>query len=131
MKTLIACITLMMSLSGCDLLAAKYVDVSREAGIREIVSSSRMTTSDLLLLGVDYYPSKKKIEYYMLVPPPGFDGPEVLSRSLLPQGTGLYFTGAQRCTNCSPQSVRLSVKTDGFAKREPIYIDMVWMDLLE
>lgn len=121
----------MMSVSGCGLLAAKYVDISGEEGIREMVSTRRMTTTDLLLLGIDSYPSKKKIEYYMLVPPPGFDGSEVLSRSLLPQGTRLYFTGAQRCVNCSPQSVRLSAKADGFAKEEPIYIDMASMDLLE
>lgn len=130
-KALIACITLVMSVGGCDLLAAKYVDVSGEAGIREIISSSRTTTTDFLLLGVDSYPPEKKIEYYVLVPPPGFDGREVLSRSLLPQGTRLYFTGAQRCVNCSPRSVRLSAKADGFAQEEPIYLDMAWMDLLE
>lgn len=130
-KALIACITILMSVSGCDLLAAKYVDVSGEAGIREIVSTSRTTTTNLLFLGIDSYPSKRKIEYYELVPFPGFDGPEVLSRSLLPQGTRLYFTGAQRCVNCSPKSVRLRVKVDGFSKEEPIYIDMDWMNLLE
>lgn len=130
-KALIACITIMLSVSGCDLLAAKYVDVSGEAGIREMMSTSRTTTTDLLFLGIDSYPSKRKIEYFKLVPFPGFDGPEVLSRSLLPQGTRLHFTGAQRCVNCSPKSVRLRVKADGFAKEEPIYIDMAWMNLLE
>lgn len=127
---LIACAAIMMSVSGCDLLVAKYVDVSREPGTREVISTNRITTVDLMLLGVDSYPSKKKIEYYKLVAPPGFDGPEVLSRSLPPRGTRLHFTGAQRCVNCSPQSVRLSVKADGFAKKEPIYIDMASMGLL-
>lgn len=131
LRAFIVCIMITMSVSGCDLLSAKYVDISGEAGIREIVSTSRITTTDLLLLGIDSYPSKKKTEYYMLVPPPGFDGPEVLSRSLLPQGTRLYFTGAQRCVNCSPQSIRLSVKVDGFAKEEPTYIDMASMGFLE
>ncbi|MDG2525310.1 hypothetical protein P6166_08085 [Stenotrophomonas sp. HITSZ_GD] len=120
-----------MFLGGCGLMEARYVDVSKEAGIREIVSSSRMTTVDMLLLGVDSYPSSKKIESYVLVKLPGFDGPEVLSRSLLPKGARLHFMGAQRCTNCYPQSVRFSVKVDGLAKEEPVYIDMSSMSLLE
>lgn len=129
MKVLILCV--MALVSGCGLLTAKYIDVSDEAGVREIVSTGRTTTEDLLLLGIDSYPSKKKIEYYVLVPSPGFDGPEVLSRTILPQGTKLYFTGAQRCTNCSPQKVRLSVKSDRFALEKPVYIDMNWLGLLE
>lgn len=128
---LIACITTMTLMSGCNLLAAKYVDASGEEGIREIVSTSRTTKTDLLILGIDSYPSRKKIENYHLVPFPGFDGPEVLSRSKLPQGTRLHFTGARRCTNCSPQSVELSVVVDGVARKEPIYIDMGSMTLLE
>lgn len=131
MKAWILCVMTMMLTSGCDLLVAKYVDVSEETGIREMVSTRRATTDDLLILGIDSYPSKKRIEYYVLVPSPGFDGPEVLSRSVLPRGTKLYITGAQRCTNCSPQEVRLSVIADGFAGEEPVYIDMNWLDLLE
>ncbi|WP_369939665.1 hypothetical protein [Xanthomonas medicagonis] len=128
---MIAFIVIAMSLSGCDLLTTKYVDASEEAGVREIVSTSRTTTTELLLLGIDSYPSQKRIEYYVLVPVPGFDGPEVLSRALLPQGAGLYFTGAQRCINCSPESMRLSVKVGGFERGQPIYIDMNSMGLLE
>jgi hypothetical protein len=128
---LIALIVIAMSVSGCDLLAAKYVDASEEAGVREIVSTSRTTAAELLLLGIDYYPSQKEIEYYTLVPSPGLDGPEVLSRALLPQGTKLYFTGAQRCINCFPESVRLSVKVYGFERDESIYIDMTSMGLLD
>lgn len=127
----IACITTMMLISGCDLLAAKYVDASGGKGIREVVSTSRTTKTDLLFLGIDSYPSRKEIANYQLVPFPGFDGPEVLSRSVLPQGARLHFTGARRCTNCSSQSVELRVVVDGFAKSEPIYIDMSSMSLLE
>jgi hypothetical protein len=130
-RGLIALIVMVMSVSGCDLLATKYVDASEEAGVREIVSTSRTTTTELLLLGIDSYPSQKQIEYYVLVPVPGFDGPEVLSRALLPQGARLYFTGAQRCISCSPESVRLSVKVDGFERSKPIYINMNSMGLLE
>lgn len=130
-KLLIACITTVMLISGCDLLAAKYVDASGEEGIREVVSTSQTTKTDLLFLGIDSYPSRKKVAYYMLVPSPGFDGPEVLSRSILPQGTKLHFIGAQRCKNCSPQNVRFSVNADGFVKKEPIYISMNSMNLLE
>lgn len=130
LKAAIICIATIMFMSGCDLLAAKYVDINEEAGIREIVSTSRTTTSDLLLLGIDSYPSQKKIKSYVLVPPPGFDGPEVLSRSVLPKGTVIHFTGARRCVNCYPKSVELSLKADGFAEEEPIYINMTWMNLL-
>lgn len=130
-KALIVCIALTMSFSACDLLTAKYVDVSEETGIREIVSTSRRTKIDLLLLGVDFYPSKHRIESYRLVPPPGFDGPEVLSRSRLPQGTILHFTGAKRCENCAPKNVLLSATVDGFVQERPVYIDMAFIDLLE
>lgn len=130
-KLLLAGMTAMILMGGCDLLAAKYVDTSGEEGIREIVSTSRKTKVDLLLLGVDSYPSRKKVVNYQLVPFPGFAGPEVLSRAVLPQGAVLHFTGARRCTNCSPQSVELSVVVDGLAKEEPIYIDMSSMSLLE
>lgn len=119
---------LMACLCAC---AAKYEDVSSAPHIRELVSTSRITKTDLLLLGIDFYPSKKRIEDYKIVKYPGFDGPEVLSRAVLPQGTKLHITGAQRCTNCSPQNVRIEVKIDGAAIEKPVYIDMGSMDALE
>lgn len=131
LRGLFFCFMTMALLGGCDLLTAKYVDISGEPAVREIVSTSRTTTEDLLILGIDSYPSKKEIKYYVLVPLPGFDGPEVLSRSVLPRGTKLYFTGARKCTNCSPQGVELSVNADGFSREKPVYIDMNWLGLLE
>lgn len=131
MRTWVACVLIMLVTGGCDFLAAKYVDASGDAGVRELVSTRRTTTTDLLLLGIDSYPSRRKIAYYVLVPSPGFDGPEVLSRAVLPKGTQIHITGAKRCTNCSPQRVRLRVEADAISKSEDVYIDLGWMGLLE
>lgn len=130
-KRLIACIAMTLSLGGCGLLVARYVDVSEEEGIRELVSTRHATGTDLLLLGVDAYPSEKRVVFYELVPYPGFDGPEVLSRSVLPKGTRLEITGAQRCMNCYPRSIRMRVRVDGFAEDAPVYISKEWMRLLD
>lgn len=118
-------------MSGCNLLAARYVDASQEPGVREIVSTSRTTNTELLLLGIDSYPGRNAIVYYKLTPFPGFDGPEVLSRSTLPQGTVLRVTGARRCTNCQSGHVDLSVTAEGIERKETIYISTQWLDLLE
>ena len=129
-KTIFLCIAMVVGLGGCDLLAARYVDASADDVVREIASTSRTTKADLLLLGIDSYPSKKKIENYVLVQPPGFDGPEVLSKSLLPKGARLHFMGAQRCVNCYPQNLRISIKVDGLSVTQPVYIDISLIESL-
>ncbi|WP_313317521.1 hypothetical protein [Stenotrophomonas sp.] len=122
---------LSLVIQGCDLLAAKYVDATEDAGVREIISTSGKTKVNLLMMGVDSYPSKKKVVYYVLVPAPGFVGPEVLSSSVLPRGTSIQITGAQRCVNCSPNRVRLSLKADGIVAEEPVYMDAEWIGFIE
>lgn len=131
LKFFILCIATVMGLGGCDILVARYADASTDASARNAISTYRTTKTDLLLLGVDSYPSKRTIENYVLVQPPGFDGPEVLSRSLVPRGARIYITGAQRCINCFSRNLRLSVKLDGLATSVPVYIDISLIGLLQ
>lgn len=128
---LLTCTLLLMLLAGCSLGAAKYVDVSGEPDNQKLMSSRWTTNDDLLFLGIDSYPGKRRIVSFRLVPPPGFDGPEVLSRSVLPSGTQLTVIGARRCTNCWGETTdELMVTVDGFAREQPIYIRKYFLNYL-
>jgi hypothetical protein len=124
------CVLLLMLIAGCNLPAAKYVDVSDDPRYQKLMSTRWTTEVELLFLGIDAYPSEKRIEDFKLVPHPGFDGPEVLSRSLLPSGTQVTVIGARRCTNCGGDLVELLVTIDGVPKEQPIYFSAGFLNLL-
>jgi hypothetical protein len=131
MKNSAAFIMTLMLISGCCVSDEKYVDVSNEPRFRQIISSGQIINSDVWMLGIDSCPPERHIKYYELVPLPGFDGPEVLSRVLLHRGASIAVIRAESCTNCGARSERLLVEVGGFTKEQPIYLDASFVDILE
>jgi len=113
---------LILLLVACSLPRSEYVDVSHEQRFQGLLGVPRITKSDLLLLGIDSYPSKNQISYFMLMPRPGFEGPEVLSRSSLPSGSVVRIVGVESCTNCGSKSNRFVLEVEGMDRIEPVYL---------
>lgn len=92
-------ILLVLVLSGCGFVS--YEDVSTEAAYSSYVGAWYQTNSDMHLYRVsmdkNYGPTPS---IYEIVPPPGFSGPEVLSKTPLPEGSLLRIVAVERCTNC-------------------------------
>lgn len=102
-------------LSSC--IMAEYDDVSAEPAYRDLVGR-RLRSQSLLhihavTLDRNYAPV---IGQYSITAPPGFDGPEVLSRDTLPAGTVFKTLSVRRCTNCLFQNkVDLMVELPPFS----------------
>lgn len=86
-------------LAGCYLVS--YEDVSRDPKYAGYVGEDYRTTADMTVYRVsmdqNYGPSPS---IYKIVQPPGFDGPEVISRTRFPEGSTLRVLTIQRCTDC-------------------------------
>ena len=107
---LIACM-----LSGC---AASYEDVSTDPTYRSLIGRDLRYDSELLLhevtLNLD---SPRRVDTCSVTPPPGFDGPEVVSRTVLPAGTTFRVQHVRRCTNClGDERVELLVSSPATAR---------------
>jgi len=86
-------------LAGCYMVS--YEDVSRDPKYASYVGAEYRTTADMTVYRVsmdqNYGPSPSA---YMIVPPPGFDGPEVISTARFPEGSTVKILTIQRCTDC-------------------------------
>lgn len=86
-------------LAGCYLVS--YEDVSRDSENAGYVGNEYRTTADMTVYRVsldqNYGPFPS---VYMLVPPPGLDGPEVISRIRFPEGSTVKVLTIQRCADC-------------------------------
>lgn len=86
-------------LVGCYLVS--YEDVSRDSEYARYVGNEYRTTADMTVYRVsldqNYGPSPS---VYKVVQPPGFDGPEVISRTRFPEGSTLKVLTIQRCKDC-------------------------------
>ena len=85
-------------LSGCFV---SYGDVSAEPKYRSLIGRELRGDSDLLLHEVTLDRNyAKRVDLCSVTPRPGFVGPEVISRSVLPAGTPFLVLRVRRCTNC-------------------------------
>ena len=86
-------------LAGCYMVS--YEDVSNDPKYSMYVGTEYRTTSDMTVYRVsmdrNYGPSPS---IYKIVQPPGFDGPEVISRTRFPAGSTLKILTIQRCKDC-------------------------------
>lgn len=86
-------------MAGCYMVS--YEDVSSDPKYARYVGAEYRTTADMTVYRVsidqNYAPSPS---IYMIVQPPGFDGPEVISRARFPEGSTLKILTIQRCTDC-------------------------------
>lgn len=101
----------MLLLSGCHFVS--YEDVSTRPEYAKYVGTVYRTAKDMQIYRVsmeaNYGPEPS---LYTLVPSPGFDGPEVLSRTDFPEGSNLRVLAVERCKDCYLDAEpRLQVKT--------------------
>lgn len=99
MRVRIIALMAMLLLAGCYMVS--YEDVSRDPKYASHVGVEYRTTADMTVYRVsmdqNYGPSPS---VYMIVPPPGFDGPEVISTARFPEGSTVKILTIQRCTDC-------------------------------
>jgi hypothetical protein len=70
------------------------IDVSAEPQYASIMGKRFRTQRDLIAIGYTIDRNyKKQIDYVALVGPPGFSGPEVVAKSILPKGALLEVVG--------------------------------------
>ena len=118
-------------LAGCYMVS--YEDVSREPKYSKYVGVDYVTTSDMHIYRVsidqNYGPSPS---VYMIVQPPGFDGPEVISSARFPEGSTMKVLTIRRCTDCfldfSPR-VHATVRVTSSAEFDDLDVE-VDLDLL-
>src|SRR5688572_26064214 len=99
MASKLAAALLVIFISGCGFVS--FEDVSSEAGFSGYVHGFYRTTSEMQVYRIsmdrNYGPSPS---LYMVVPPPGVDGPEVLSVATIPVGSTLQVQAVKRCVDC-------------------------------
>lgn len=86
-------------LAGCGFVS--FEDVSNDPAYSAYAGTEYRTTSDMIVHRVsmdgNHGPSPG---IYEIVQPPGFDGPEVISRTRFPEGSTLNVLTIQRCKDC-------------------------------
>ena len=89
-------------LSGC--VMSQYEDVSAEPTYRSLIGQELRGNSELLLHEVTLDRNyARRVDLCSVTPRPGFAGPEVISRRVLPAGTPFRVLRVRRCTNCLPE----------------------------
>src|SRR5688572_21937421 len=80
-----------MTLSACG--QVPLADVSAEPEYKQTIGARFKSKQTLLLIGVTGDQNyKKQIDYYVLVPEPGFSGPEVVRKEKMAKGASLKVT---------------------------------------
>ena len=90
-----------INLSGCVFTPATYVDTSGGSEYSHLIGQESTALKELFFYHVSIEPNYGPTPSFCVVAaPPGFGGPEVLSKHTLPIGTNAVVTSVQRCTNC-------------------------------
>ena len=112
-------------LSGCGMVS--FEDVSSEPTYKPLIGRQLQAPSELMLFGVTRDRNyAKRVDICVLTPRPGFDGPEVVTRAVLPAGTTFTVLSVQRCTNClfgERVELLVSARTEASCGQVPIKID--------
>lgn len=90
---------LAMLLLGCDQM--EFDDISHEYNHENILLQNYISHMDLKIYGISS-DTKKNIDYFTVVPPPGIGGTEVISEGELKQGSRIKILKIERCNNCFP-----------------------------
>ena len=103
-------------LSAC-VPQAKYEDISSDPSYRSLVGRELRASSSLSLHAITLDRNyANRVDLCSVTPPPGFDGPEVISRGGLAAGTSFRVLSVRRCANCSsPDLVELLVSSESTA----------------
>jgi hypothetical protein len=99
MKSRLAAALLVIFLSSCGFVS--FEDVSSDPAFSGYVHGFYQTTSEMKVYRIsmdrNYGPTPS---LYQVIPPPGIDGPEVLSVATIPAGTTLQVQAVERCVDC-------------------------------
>lgn len=99
MKNRFSVALLAFLLGGCGFVS--FEDVSSEAAYSGYVHGFYQTTSEMhvyrISMDANYGPNPSR---YKIIPPPGIDGPEVLSVASIPAGSTLQVQAVERCIDC-------------------------------
>lgn len=80
---------------------AKFEDISTDQTYQGLVHQVLKSKQEFYIYGITVDPNyKKKVDYYVIIKPPGIGGREVLSEETLPKGTLMRIEKVTRCTNC-------------------------------
>jgi hypothetical protein len=88
---------------ACD---AKYEDVGGQPEFAPLVGAEFRTLVKLELHGISLstHPTHE-VDYYVVTPPPGIGGREVVERSVVPRGSQVRVSRVLRCSNCLGRSL--------------------------
>jgi hypothetical protein len=110
-------------LISCSLPRANYVDTSNDKSYELLKGSEYVSVVQLEKVGVtDSAKYEKKVDYYLVVKSPGFHGPEVVNRVLIPAGTRIKVLDVLKCTNCLSEDDRVLISFEGAETTPPTYI---------
>lgn len=89
---------------------AKYEDISYEEEYSHFIGKKYRTTKNLLVHGITLDKNyKKQIDVFTIDEPPGFSGPEIISKGHLPEGTLIQIRKVVECINCLPKLKELEI----------------------
>ena len=119
------------ALSGCT---AHYQDASNEPQTKPLVGLSCTTRVELIEHSVVAYGETKRdgISFFSLTPRPGFSGPEVLGRRLIPAGHQIRVLSVRKCINCLTSDagrLDLEVQIDDVEPSLPTYLGGFFADV--
>ena len=108
-------------LSGCF---QKSESIKHTSPYNTLIGGTYESLVPLKLYGVTMASNyEESVSLYILLPPPGASGPEILSRVILPVGTTIKVKDVRRCTNCfiwSPISILVDIASYDADLRLPI-----------
>lgn len=93
--------------------AAHYEDVSSESEFSGVVGRTFVTTTELMLHGINYdTPPTNDVQEYVLTNKPGIAGRGVVKSGILRPGVTITVRGVMRCTWCLYEGLKFSVTVD-------------------
>jgi len=113
-KPIFAIIGVLLVWWALDYLIARPIpnlDVSGQIQYAPVLGKRFRTQSDLVAIGYTVDRNyKKQIDYIALVKPPGFSGPEVVAKGLLPKGSVLEVTAVLKADSWLVNRIEYVVK---------------------
>jgi hypothetical protein len=80
---------------------AEYEDISNSPEAKALVGRDYILLRPLVAHGIaDFRNLSEEVEYYVLMPPPGIAGPEVVERLEISEGSHVSVTKVMKCSNC-------------------------------
>lgn len=117
-------------LISCSLPRADYVDTNNDKSYELLKGSEYISIAQLEKVGVtDSAKYLDRVDYYLVVKSPGFRGPEVVNRVVIPPGTKVKVLDVLKCTNCLSGDERVLISLEGTSESlPPTYISGLVVD---